>query len=62
MKHFESFWLLSTEIYHAGEIRNQLKDVIDSNDKLFVAKLSGNWASYNVKKSSTDSLKNESFN
>jgi hypothetical protein len=61
MKHFDSFWLLSTTSYTAGEIRDALKEVVDTNDKIFVAKLSGSWASYNVQKSGTDWIKKQEF-
>jgi hypothetical protein len=45
-KDMESVWLLDTTTPPAG-IRDHLKTLIDANDKVFVAKLSGQWASWN---------------
>lgn len=59
--HFlDSLWLVSSS-KTAGEIRDHLKKHIDSNDQLFVARLSGNWASSNLSKKCTDWLKNRTF-
>ena len=40
----ESVWLIDSQ-KSASEIRDDLNKHIDNNDVLFVAKLSGNWAS-----------------
>lgn len=61
MKHFESFWLLSTKSYDAIEIRDKLVQVVDSNDKILVAKLEGNWATWNVNQSGKDWLHKQEF-
>lgn len=39
----ESCWVVSSN-ENAIDIRDRLKRLMDSNDKLFVARLSGNWA------------------
>lgn len=44
-KGLDSVWLVETT-KSAAEIRDGLKILIDTNDKLFVARLQGNWASY----------------
>lgn len=45
-KGLESVWLLETQISTA-QIRDSLRMLVDSNDKIFVAQLSGNWGAYN---------------
>jgi hypothetical protein len=45
-KDLESFWLLDTTMT-AEQVRDGLKAHVDSNDKVFVARLGGNWGSYN---------------
>lgn len=45
-KRLESFWLIDTQ-KTASQIRDDLKNVVDSNDVVFVARLQGNWASWN---------------
>ena len=45
-KGMESVWLLDTTT-SAETIREGLKQVTDANDIIFVAKLSGAWASFN---------------
>jgi hypothetical protein len=39
----ESTWLVDCEISSAGDVRDELMDEIDNNDKLFVAKISSGW-------------------
>jgi CRISPR/Cas system-associated endoribonuclease Cas2 len=56
-KHFDSFWLISTSQHTAANIRDALKEVTDTNDKIFVIKVSENWAAYNVSETGTDWLK-----
>ncbi len=43
----ESTWLVSTT-QSAGQIRDHLRQFIDANDRLFVARLSGEAAWYNL--------------
>jgi hypothetical protein len=43
----KSKWVLQSNST-AAAIRDHLKQFIDSNDRLFVAELSGQWASYNI--------------
>lgn len=45
-KGLESFWLVESNKSAAG-IRDELSEVVDSNDVIFVARLGGNWASWN---------------
>lgn len=40
----------------AAGIRDNLKEYLDSNDELLVAKLSGSWVTFNVNESGTDWL------
>jgi len=39
-----SVWLIASNNTSCAKIRDYLRQFIDSNDKLFVAKLSGEWA------------------
>jgi hypothetical protein len=61
MKHFDSFWIVSTDSYSCSDIRDSLKSIVDSNDKILVAKLSGNWSTYNVSQSGIDWLNDRKF-
>jgi CRISPR/Cas system-associated endoribonuclease Cas2 len=61
MKHFDSFWLLSTNSHTAVEIRDELKKIVDENDKILVAKLSGNWATWNVTEPGKDWIRKQQF-
>lgn len=45
-KYMESVWLLDTTAATAA-IRDELIKLVDSNDKLFIVRLSGDWGSYN---------------
>ncbi|MGG2399314.1 hypothetical protein ACJRW5_20445 [Pseudomonas sp. SH1-B] len=45
-KNLESFWLIDTTKTSA-EIRDDLRNLSDSNDVFFVARLQGSWASLN---------------
>ncbi|RIV77079.1 hypothetical protein D2V04_13295 [Pelagerythrobacter aerophilus] len=45
-KGLESVWLLDTT-KTAQTIRDELKALVDSNDKVFVTRLQGNWGSFN---------------
>lgn len=45
-KGLESVWLLDTTATPAT-IRDQLRSLVDGNDSVFVARLQGEWASFN---------------
>ena len=47
-KEMESVWLLDT-ITTVGTIRDDLRQRIDSNDTVFVSRLTGDWASWNYR-------------
>lgn len=57
MKHFDSFWLISTSDYSASDIRNELNKVIDDNDKTLVLTITKGWASHNLEKDGVDWIK-----
>lgn len=61
-KPMESFWILDTKL-EAKDIRDKIKEVIDSNDKLLVMEVKKHWASSAISKGVTDWLKhkNRSF-
>ncbi len=52
----KSVWIIKSS-KTAGEIRDEIKTALDTNDKLIVVKLSGNWATYNITKDVTDWMK-----
>ncbi|MCU5784831.1 hypothetical protein MA04_04131 [Alcanivorax balearicus MACL04] len=45
-KGMESFWLIDSNL-SASRIRDDLKALVDTNDKIFVGRLNGKWASFN---------------
>ena len=45
-KGLESVWVLDT-LKSPGTIRDELKALIDKNDKVFVVRITREWASYN---------------
>lgn len=53
--HVESTWLVDTD-GPSSDIRDELKQYLDSNDELLVVKLSGGWATTNINESGTDWL------
>jgi hypothetical protein len=53
--HLESTWLVDTSS-SASDIRDELKQYLDSNDELLVTRLSGNWASWGIKDSGNEWL------
>ena len=53
--HLESTWLVDTSS-SASEIRDKLKQHIDSNDELLVTRLSGSWASWGIDDSGNEWL------
>ena len=52
-----SVWIISVNNTNSTTIRDYLKQFIDTNDKLFVAKLSGEWAAYGFTKEEYDWMK-----
>ena len=56
----ESVWVVDTES-DAGAVRDALKQYLHDKDVLFVARLTGNWASWNLSKEIVDWLKNRTF-
>ena len=54
-----SAWVISVNNTSSTEIRDYLKQFIDSNDKIFVAKLSGEWAGFGFTQEEYDWMKNQ---
>lgn len=52
----ESLWIISSNSTSAS-IRDDLKSVLDENDKLIVLQLQGNWATSNIPEDVNDWLK-----
>lgn len=52
----ESLWSISSSS-NSASIRDNLKSILDENDKLIVMELQGNWATSNIPKAVTDWLK-----
>lgn len=44
----EGAWLLESQSLGAGAIRDQLKEHLNEQDRLFVARISRNWAGRNM--------------
>lgn len=57
-KNFDSFWLIDTSL-SAAQIRDELKSLTDSNDKLFIIEVKKHWASSNIPQGMVDWLKSE---
>ncbi|HPW34554.1 MAG TPA: CRISPR-associated protein Cas2 [Candidatus Paceibacterota bacterium] len=53
----KSVWILKSE-KDTVQIRDEIKSVLDSNDKLIVVEMSGDWGTYNISKEITDWMKN----
>lgn len=53
----KSVWIIKSD-KDAEQIRDEIKAVLDSNDKLIVVEMSGNWGTYNISKEVTDWMKN----
>ncbi len=53
----KSVWIIKSD-KDAMIIRDEIKTVLDSNDKLIVVEMSGNWGTYNVNKEVTEWMKN----
>lgn len=52
-KPLKSVWLVKSTLSSA-QIRDQLRTVVDNNDKLLVIEITNNWGSYNLPKDVTD--------
>ncbi|MDR6142051.1 hypothetical protein QE375_001605 [Microbacterium foliorum] len=52
----ESTWLISTD-KNAGQVRDDAKKFIDSNDKLLVVKVGTNWGSVGLRDATNDWLR-----
>ena len=56
----QSVWLIDTTM-DAGEARDHIKTVLNSEDVLFVARLQGNWGSLNFGDNRNNWLKERTF-
>lgn len=56
----KSVWLIVSDAA-PGEIRSELKKSLYQTDILFVAKLAGNWASFNLGPKRAEWLQHQSF-
>lgn len=56
----ESVWIISTD-QSASEVRDTMKKLLNGSDILFVARLSGNWATFNATANKTNWLKERAF-
>jgi hypothetical protein len=56
----QSVWVVDTTMT-AAEVRDHLKTVLNINDVLFVARLNGNWASWNFGEQRNTWLKGRTF-
>lgn len=52
-----STWVIASDTTSSSAIRDYLKQFTDSNDKLFVAKLSGEWAAFGFSREEYDWIK-----
>ena len=53
----ESVWIINSDL-NASEIRNALSSFVDSNDKLVVLTLQGNWATRNLSQRCNEWMRN----
>ena len=56
----KSVWLVDTSL-EVSTVRDFIKACVNEDDRIFVACLSGDWASFCLPKSQVDWLKNRSF-
>lgn len=54
--HQDSIWLVNTSTASASEIRDDLMDIVDTNDQVLVFEASTPWAEYGHNDSATDWL------
>lgn len=57
-KNFDSFWLIDTD-KKASVIRDELKQLLDKNDKLFVIEVKEHWATLNIPEGMVNWLRSE---
>lgn len=57
-KNLESFWLIDSQ-KSAADIRDELMELVDSNDILFVIEVKKHWASLKTPKNMVDWLKSD---
>jgi hypothetical protein len=55
-----SVWLVAAD-QTATEVRDEVKKLLNPADRLFVARLSGNWGSFNLGKERNTWLKQQTF-
>ena len=53
----KSVWIIKSD-KNVAQIRDEIKLVLDQNDKLIVVEMASNWGTYNVVKEVTDWMKN----
>ena len=56
----KSVWIISTD-QTAAEVRDAIKPLLYSSDVLFVGKLTGNWASFNLGEKRVQWLNSKTF-
>jgi CRISPR/Cas system-associated endoribonuclease Cas2 len=54
-----SVWVISADNTSTAAIRDYLKQFLDRNDKLFVARLAGEWAAYGFTQEEYDWIKSK---
>ncbi|KFZ27052.1 MAG: CRISPR-associated endoribonuclease Cas2 [Candidatus Izimaplasma bacterium HR2] len=57
----ESVWMIESSDA-AATIRKYIETAMDSDDKILVCRLSGNWSSNNLRKKTNEWLHNRTFN
>lgn len=57
-KPLESVWLVKTTL-SSVQVRDELRKVIDSNDKILVIEVTNDWASYNLSQEIVDWMQRE---
>jgi hypothetical protein len=53
----KSVWIIKSE-KGVSQIRDEIKVALDSNDKLIVIEMAGNWGTYNISQEVTSWMKN----
>jgi len=56
----KSVWLVHTD-RSATEVRDSIKTLLNNSDVLFVARLRGNWGSFNLSSNRSEWLKERAF-
>lgn len=55
-KPLESVWIVQTSHPHAGDLARELREMMGSRDRIVVAEIGANWATWSVSKQVTDWL------